>query len=38
MKDNAYLCRRNVINLSKNEENCKLLVVAQLKIRKIVRR
>ena len=38
MKGNVYFCRQKVINETKYDKNCKLLVVAQLKIRKIVRR
>ena len=38
MKGNAYFCRQKVKNETKNDDNNKLLVVAQLKIRKIVRR
>ena len=38
MKGNVYFCRQKVKNETKHDKNCKLLVVAQLKIRKIVRR
>jgi hypothetical protein len=38
MKGNVYFCRQKVIKRNENDKNCKLLVVAQLKIRKIVRR
>ena len=38
MKGNVYFCRQRVIKRNENDKNCKLLVVAQLKIRKIVRR
>ncbi len=38
LKDNNYLCRRFDIKQAQNEKNSKLLVVAWLKIQKIVRR
>ena len=38
MKGNVYFCRQKVIKRNENDKNCKLLVVALLKIRKIVRR
>ena len=41
MKEYMYFCRRNVIKTRKNKQygkNSKLLVVAVLKIQKIVRR
>ena len=38
MKGNVYFCRQKVIKRNENDKKCKLLVVAQLKIRKIVRR